>query len=182
MVPFDLYAHSGAGSGAERSAFHAPGDVVELDGIDGFFDQYFEGRREREIIHFVSVGSPGEWPTHLRAWLELPFFSAEIVENGHHWARAQLCEVSRLGEWSLSRDEPPVPLSQLSFPFAIPPNLHALAREAQTSGSAYWHSDAQHRRSLSEVTAIGALPGIDSTALWVFTTNAVPSYFARVTV
>jgi hypothetical protein len=191
MVSFDLYMQPIANGSAR------PGDVVELDGIDGFFDQYFEGREVGGIIRFASVSAPDKWPKGVEAMLELPFFSAEIVENYDVSGRVRLREVSTLGEWSLSRDEQPTGLEQLSFPVRMPAELASIVQQALTCGSAYWttrrvartvprispHSrDVHYWPSLSEVTAIGALGGVDSLGLWVLTTNALPNYFARVTV
>ena len=59
MVSFDLYPKPVANG----SSNPASGDVVDLDGIDGFFDEYFAGRENGDIIHFVNTGPPGEWPT-----------------------------------------------------------------------------------------------------------------------
>ena len=178
MVSFDLYPKAIA----DGSSHRASGDVVDLEGIDGFFDEYFAGRENGDIIHFVNTAPPGEWPTQFPALVDLPFFSAQIVENNYDWARVRLLEISTLGDWSLSRDERPGPLNQLSLPVTMPTDLVALIEQAQRRGFAYWHSGAEHWRSLSEVTAIGVLAGDDSLGLWVLTTNAAPSYFARVIV
>jgi hypothetical protein len=173
MLLFDLYSDLDGLSG------HKSGDMVELDGIDGFFDQYFAGRKEGATIQFVCM-KPRNSPTNVQQLLDLPFFTAEIVEDHYDWARARLNEISKLGDWSLGHCEPPSLLDQLSFPVPLPTDLAALIFQAQTSRSAFWHSSAQHRHSLNDVTAIGALADADNTALWILTTNATPSYFARV--
>jgi len=175
MVLFDLYAR------ADGLSRRAPGDIVELDGIDGFFDQYFAGLKTGDSIQFVHLGFPFQRPTDLHALLKLPFFRAEVVENHYDWARARLIQISTLGDWSLLQNEPPSPVSEVRFPVQMPTDVTALIRQAQTSGSACWHSGAQYWRSLSEVTAIGALAGVDSTGLWVLTTYAARSYYTRVT-
>ena len=181
MLTFDLYCAS-ADAGAESFSRRQPGDIIDLDGIDGFFDEYFGSLKNGDVIRFVSSGPLASWPTNLQGMLELPFVSAEIVENHEVRARARLIEISTLGDWSRSREEPATPLSQLSFPIPIPIDLPALLREAQPSGSSYWYSAAKFWRSLSEVTAVGALAGRASTSLWILTTNAMPNYFGRVTI
>ena len=179
MLTFDFY-YAGAGAGAENFSLGQPGEIVDLDGIDGFFDEYFSSRKIGDVIRFVSSGPPASWPTNLQSMLELPFVSAEIVENHGLWARARVLQISTLGGWSLGHEDPATPLSQLSFPIPMPFDLAALSREAQSSGSAYWFSAAKYWRSLSEVTAVGAMAGEASTSLWILTTNAMPNYFARV--
>jgi hypothetical protein len=114
-----------------------PGVTARLDGIDGFFDQYFEARQAGDLIRFV-VWPGGTYRTSSEpvALDHLPFVLARIVSTDVTWGDIEVLSVSTLGIWAkaLPRLRPPskdrlegVPVGALTRPVA--------------SGSAVWQRD-----------------------------------------
>jgi hypothetical protein len=77
-MKFDIYHPSDA---VEFRESLTVGAAIELDGIDGFFDQYFEDREPGELIRFVPIYVPQPFsfvPTEASAFDSLPVIEAVI--------------------------------------------------------------------------------------------------------
>jgi len=77
-MEFDIYH---PGDAVEFRESLAVGAAIELDGIDGFFDQYLEAREPGDLIRFVPIYVPQPFsfvPTEVSAFDSLPVIEAVI--------------------------------------------------------------------------------------------------------
>ena len=156
------------------------GAVVTLDGIDGFFDQYFEAARPGHTIRFaVLVGDPSDVPHSFRELEAMPFVTARVERCDALGGDVEVLSRTTLGAWcrsiELSTESPDALQSQV--PDAP---LHEVVVQASRDGSAYWRSGVTSWRSLGETSAVGAFRDDSAIRVVVIRTNAVPALVARV--
>lgn len=171
--PFDLYC-------AASAAPFREGAVVTLDGIDGFFDQYFDGVRPGETIRFaVLVGNPSDVPHSLQGLNAMPFVTARVESGDALGGDVEVLSLTTLGQWCRSVELTTQSLTELQLQVPDAP-LHDLVVQASRDGSAYWRSGVRYWRSLDETTAIGAFRDDSAIRVIVIHTNGVPALAARV--
>jgi hypothetical protein len=171
--PFDLYCTASA------EAFRE-GVVVTLDGIDGFFDQYFEAARPGQTIRFaVLVGDPSDVPHSLRELEAMPFVTARVQRCDPLGGDVEVLSRTTLGAWcraiELSTQSP----AEVQLQVSDAP-LHELVVQASRNGSAYWRSGVESWLSLDETSAVGAFRDDSAVRVIVIRTSAVPALVARV--
>lgn len=170
--PFDLYC-------APSAAPFREGAVITLDGIDGFFDQYFDAVRPGEIIRFaVLAGGVKAVPDSLQGLEAMPFVRACVKRCDATEGEVEVRSLSTLGEWSRSLQLRPQPLAALQRECQVP--LFPLVDRAARDGTAYWSSGATRWRSLGDTTAIGAFQEASGVRVVVIRTYAVPGLVAQV--
>jgi hypothetical protein len=170
---FDVYCTTSAPPFRERA-------VVALDGIDGFFDQYFEAARPGQIIRFaVLPGGPSAMPASIEGLQALPFVVARVERCDVTGGDVEVLSIATLGEWSRSVNLVSQPLEKLQAELPDAPLADLVARAAQ-DGSAYWRSGVAYWRSLNETTAVAALRDASGVRVTVICTNAVPGLVAQV--
>jgi hypothetical protein len=151
VTSFDLYSTSNAPLTPDQLR---PGQRLSLDGIDGFYDQYFEGRKRGEVIDFLV------WPYVLATpaiaaeeLATLPLVSAEVVEADALGGTVDVIRVHPFGAWL--RALPPqseVPIDELEATTKAP--VAALVAEASRAGSSAWKSNPRGWEILHQVTAV----------------------------
>ncbi len=171
--PFDLYCAASAEPFRE-------GAVVTLDGIDGFFDQYFEAARPGETIRFaVLVGNPSDVPHSIRELEAMPFVTARVVRCDAVGGDVEVLSRTTLGDWCRSIELATQSPTELQSQVPDAP-IHELAVQASRDGSAYWRSGVTYWRSLDETSAVGAFLDDSAIRVIVIHTNSVPALVARV--
>src|SRR5262245_22277573 len=97
VTEFDVYC-------PEPGLSLAAGGQVWLDGIDGFYDQYFHGRSAGENIQFLvfPYAPSGSGLTTANA-PELPFVTAAVIEAHPDTGLVDITEVLPFGAWLRSR-------------------------------------------------------------------------------
>jgi hypothetical protein len=151
VTTFDLYSSSYAPLTADQLR---PGQRLSLDGIDGFYDQYFEGRKPGEVIDFLV------WPYVLATpaiaaeeLATLPLVSAAVVEADTLGGTVEVIRVHPFGAWL--RTLPPqseVSIAELEATTKAP--VAALIAEASRAGSSAWKSNPRGWEILRQVTAV----------------------------
>jgi len=170
---FDVYCATSA------LQFHEHA-VVTLDGIDGFFDQYFEAVLPGQIIRFaVLPGGPSKMPGSMEGLHETPFVMARVERCDVTGGDVEVLSVSTLGDWSRSVSLTSQPLETVQLEVRDAPLAGLVARAAR-DGSAYWRSGVAYWRSLHETTAVAALRDASGVRVTVIYTNAVPGLVAQV--
>ena len=171
--PFDLYC-------APSAAPFREGAVITLDGIDGFFDQYFDAIRPGEIIRFaVLAGGVKAVPDSLQGLEAMPFVRARVKRCDETEGEVEVLSLSTLGAWSRSLQLSPQPLAALQQECPQIP-LHPLVDRAVHYGTAYWSSGTTRWRSSADTTAIGAFQETPGVRVVVIRTHAVPGLVAQV--
>lgn len=170
--PFDLFC-------APSAAPFREGAVVTLDGIDGFFDQYFDAVRPGEMLRFaVLAGGVKAVPDSLQGLEAMPFVRACVKRCDEAEGEVEVLSLSTLGEWSRSLELSPQPLAALQRECQVP--LFPLVDRATRYGTAYWSGGATRWRSLGETSAIGAFQEASGVRVVVIRTHAVPGLVAQV--
>lgn len=184
MASFDLYTFKYTQS---EFFFRRPVEKnteVWLDGIDGFYDQYFKGLQGigKEEIRFVPVESLTAIPDEPARFEALPFIEVQIQENLELRARALIKGVTTLGEWSRT-----IELAQNETLDSVPAHLQPtpevaaeLRRKTGQNGSALWKSAARYWKKPSEVSSYYMFTHKEGMRCIILTTNAVPSYLLSV--
>jgi len=142
METFDIYYFGNTESAPFFLQPVQPGTFVWLDGVDGFFDQYFDGRVD-EIIRFLAVRDQGA----LRdALVQLTLGQLLLIEgyvgvnNYSMRAEVEIRQVQHFQTWAEGCSLSPIPhLSQLALSYPLPLDiLTNLIREASQRGHASW--------------------------------------------
>ncbi len=163
----------------------SPGKKVWLDGIDGFFDQYF-GRCCPDQIRFVVLAikrSSGQFIPNTRDGFEaLPFIEARVVNREEVRGEVEITSVLTFGNWLTQLQlENDVRLSDL--PESLKPwhsTLVRLLEQASRTGWAIWKSSQEYWKNLDETSAIYVFETESEIRCAVLKTNAVPSFLFRV--
>ena len=170
---FDVYCATSAVQFREHA-------VVTLDGIDGFFDQYFEAVRPGQIIRFaVLPGGPSQVPASMEGLHAMPFVTARVERCERTGGDVEVLSVCALGEWSRSASLTSQPLETVQLELPDAPLADVVAQAAQ-DGSAYWRSGVAYWRSLNETTAVAAMRDTSGVRVIVIRTNGVPGFVAHV--
>jgi hypothetical protein len=146
---FDLYC-------ADSPDAFVPGAVVTLDGIDGFFDQYFDGIKAGHTIRFVVVRGPSGIPLSVQAAERLPFVTARVLRPGDIDGDVEVLSVATFGDWIRSVSPSPVTIEEVRAQVRDAP-VARLLRKAALHETALWRSGARHWRDLSETSLVLAL-------------------------
>ena len=110
---FDVYCATSAAHFRERA-------VVALDGIDGFFDQYFEAVRPGDLIRFAVLhGGPSSVPASIRELDALPFVIARVERCRATEGDVEILSLSTLGQWSRAVQLSTQPMSELRQEFRM---------------------------------------------------------------
>jgi hypothetical protein len=180
MYQFDLYSF---GDTESESFFIQPfqvGQTVWLDGVDGFFDQYFDS--VDEAISFVAIRSgPASLPTDSMSFAQLPFIQATIRTNHSIRAEVEITSVQPLQAWMLTVPLPTVTLVN---------TLSALYRPAQTiierlisslpnSENALWTSSALFWSGRNDISAVYMVRTEHDVRCIILKSNDVPSVLLR---
>ena len=154
MEYFDLYRYGGTDSAAFFNKPINVGEKVWLDGIDGFFDQYFD--QPPELIRFVAVDNPLALPRSQADFEALPFLEAKVLTHQTLGGEVQVVRASTLGQWARAIPLPTeLRLSDLSL--ANQPShevFDSLFHKAKLDQWAIWTTTAKHRKSLEDTSAI----------------------------
>jgi hypothetical protein len=170
---FDLYA-------ARADEVFRTGEVVTLDSIDGFYDQYFEAVAAGDTIRFVVlVGGPSEFPGSADEVQRMTFVTARVVRGGAVAGEVLIESVSTLGEWVRSIELQAEPPSLLEAHEQIAPLARIIAA-AHRDGVGFWWSAARHWTHLDETSAVLAITHAGRLRVVVLRTNASSSWVAEV--
>lgn len=152
-----------------------------LDGIDGFFDQFFEICRltKQETIRFLIL-SDGltSIPKDIKLFRNMPIIEAKIIENRGLSAVVSIISKSSLFHWASN-----VPLSELEEVYTLPEQLHPaseLIYEAKIHGQALWVSKDKYWKNLDDVSAKYIFKTHETLRYIVIRTNATPSYLGAI--
>jgi hypothetical protein len=170
---FDMY------SARPDEVFHR-GDVMTLDGIDGFYDQYFEAAAPGEAIRFVVlVNGPSAFPASSDETQRMTFVTARVLRSDVIAGDVLVESVSTLGEWMRSVELPVEPVSNLGAQEEIS-QLTSTIAAARRDGIGFWRSGARYWRRLDETSAILAVSHAERLRVVVLRTNASWSWVAEV--
>jgi hypothetical protein len=169
---FDLYC-------ADSADVFVPGAVVTLDGIDGFFDQYFDGITVGTTIRFVIVRGPSGMPASAEAAERLPFVIARVLRPGDIDGDVEVLSVATFGEWIRSMSPSPVTIEEVGAQVRDAP-VARLVKKAVLQGTALWRSGARHWRDLSETSLVLALQIGARVRVAVLRTNGGAGFVADV--
>jgi hypothetical protein len=173
---FDVYF---AGSGIAPGSL-AVGQRVRLDGIDGFFDEYFAGLVPGELIRFLVYphrqGAVGVTTAEVA---ELPLVSARIIAADMIGGTVEVIEAIPFAAWLHG-----LPAQVIVGAGELREMTHApiedLLAEAKRAGTALWVNTATRIRDLNHVTAVYAQAEGEPVRVAVLRTNAVPGSVADV--
>lgn len=172
--PFDLYCTASA-------ELFRKGAIVTLDGIDGFFDQYFEAARPGDTIRFaVLVGNPSDVPHSIRELEAMPFVTARVERCDARGGDVEVLSRTTLGDWCRSIELATQSPTELQMQVHDAP-VDELVAQASRDGSAYRRSGVKYWRPLDETSAVGAFRDGSAVRVIVIHTNGVPAFVARAT-
>jgi hypothetical protein len=142
METFDIYYFGTTESESFFLQAIERGTSVWLDGVNGFFDQYFDGRLD-EIIRFLAVRDQDTLRDALAQHTlgQLPLIEAYIgVNNFSIRAEVEIRQVHDFQTWAEACSLSPIPdLSQLALGYPLPVDVVAnLIQEARQRGNASW--------------------------------------------
>jgi hypothetical protein len=169
---FDLYC------AASADAF-VPGAVVTLDGIDGFFDQHFDGIKPGTTIRFVIVRGPSGIPLSTEAAEGLPFVTAVVLQSSEIDGDVEVVSVATFGGWMRSLSPSPVTIEEIEAQVQDAP-VAGLVKEAALHEKAFWRSGARYWRNLSETSLVWAVRVGPRVRLAVLRTNGGAGFIADV--
>ena len=170
---FDLYS-------ARADEVFRAGDVVTLDSIDGFYDQYFDAVAPGDMIRFVVlVGGPFEFPGSAEEVERMTFVTARVVRGGAVAGDVLIESVSTLGEWIRSVELQTEPISGLEAQGPIPSLEHTLAA-ARLHGVGFWRSPERNWKRLDETSAVLVITHARHLRVVVLRTNASSSWAAEI--
>lgn len=170
---FDLYA-------ARADEVFRPGEVVTLDSIDGFYDQYFEAVTPGDTIRFVVlVGGPAEFPRSSDEVQRMAFVTARVVLGGAVDGEVLVESVSTLGEWVRWVELRAEPISRVEAQAQIP-SLASTIAAASRDGVGLWRSPALYWKHLDETSAVLAFTHTERVRVVVLRTNASSSWVAEI--
>ena len=156
------------------------GSVVTLDGVDGFFDQYFDSCRPGDAIRFLVLGdglaSTPESASKLDA---LPLVEGRVTRCGPADGAVEILRVTSFGKWLRSVPVESISAGQIE---ALCPGVPVsdLIDRAAREGTAYWRSGAPNWRSLAATTAVLVCSDSSRTRLAVIRTNGAPGVVAGI--
>jgi hypothetical protein len=167
---FDLYC-------ADSAVAFVPGAVVTLDGIDGFFDQYFDGIKAGHTIRFVVVRGPSGIPLSVEAAERLPFVTARVLRPGDIDGDVEVLSVATFGGWIRSVPPSSMPIEEIQAQVRDAP-VARLVKKAASQGTAFWRSGARYWRDLSETSLVLALRMGSRVRVAVLRTNGGAGFVA----
>lgn len=180
MASFDIYTYKYTESEHFFRKSVEKEKKVWLDGIDGFYDQYFSRLQGigKEDIRFVPIESPTAIPSDIAQLENLSVIDAQIIESHEFRAQVLIKDVQTLGHWARATDLPKYEtVSSIPQNFHIPKGLSTeLMEKVKVSGNALWKSDIRYWKKPSEVSAIYVFSHNECLRCLILTTNAVPSY------
>jgi hypothetical protein len=156
------------------------GAVITLDGVDGFFDQYFDGLEPGELLRFVVLaGGPSAIPETAAQLELLPFIEARVRRCDATDGEVEILTCTNLGKWLRSLELDSMPSKQLQVLVPDAPIVELLSR-ASREGEAYWKRGARYWRKLDETTAVLAHASQSGTRVVLIRTNGTPALVTRV--
>jgi len=178
-IEFYLYCYDGTDTRELADGSVHIDSVLQLDGHDGFYDQYFEGLKSTstKTIRFLAIPSPASIPDDAILFERLLMLEATIISNYETWAEVRVDSIFRLGTWI--REAHLTPSSPQLFPVqlrSIKERQEELLRRAIEAGSALWVKPTPYWTSLSEISALYAIRHEEQIRWIVLTTNAEPSF------
>jgi hypothetical protein len=180
MEFFDLYCYGGTDNAAFFNSPINVGEKVWLDGIDGFFDQYFDN--PSELIRFVAVDNPLVLPSTQGEFEALPLLEARVLTSQPLGGEVQIVRSLTLGQWARAIQLPTeTRLSDL--PLVYQPSqevFDSLFHKAKLDQWAIWTTTAKHWKSLEDTSAICVFVTETDTRGIILKTNAVPALLFRV--
>jgi len=145
------------------------GATIELDGIDGFFDQYFDARSPGEVIHFIPTFPTNRTDLDLILLVEARITSSDLISG-----TVVVDSISPFVSWMTN-----LPADALSDrdPYDEVDALLTLIPEYQTHEPFFWlrpQEERSHRRR-TEVNALLGIPISNEVRIAAFTSNATSS-------
>jgi hypothetical protein len=170
---FDLYCAPSAEPFRE-------GAVLTLDGIDGFFDQYFQDMATGTVIRFVVlVGGLSGVPRSIGELYSMPFVTARVDRSDEVSGDVEVLSRTTLGEWCHTLELIPVSVGDLPQELPGAPIRRSVA-QASRKDSAFWRSGAKYWTSISDTSAVASVKEESGILVIVLKTHGVPSLVARV--
>jgi hypothetical protein len=169
---FDLYC-------ADSAEAFVPGAAVSLDGIDGFFDQYFDAIEAGHTIRFVVVRGPAGIPLSVEAAERLPFVTARVLRPRDIDGDVEVLSVAPFGDWIRSVSLSSVTIEEVRAQVRDAP-VARLVKKAALQGTALWRSGARHWRDLSETSLVLAFRIGSRVRVAVLRTNGGAGFVAEV--
>ena len=182
MVEFDYYAY-GMAVPAFNPAVNV-GTEAWMDGCDGFYDQYFEGKHVDVLIRFVAVPGTGiSLAKTSVAFQQVPLIEARLLENQRACARVRIESRTELGLWAREQTiTEATSLDQLTMLSADERKTVERVRDAALpNGESLWVSPAtfwDYRRWF-ELTAAYAFVHRRELRCILLATNSTPSLLVR---
>ena len=156
------------------------GAVITLNGVDGFFDQYFSALEPGKVIRFVILaGGPSAFPKTASQLEALPFIEAQVRRCDVTDGEVEILSCTSLGKWLRSLDLDSMSSMQLQMLAPDAPIVELLARTSR-EGEAYWTRGTRYWRKLDETTAVLTHADRPGTRAVVIRTNATPALVTRV--
>ncbi len=154
------------------------GAVVELDGIDGFFDQYFEARSPGDVIRFLPIDCPQPFsfvPSNISDFDSIPIIEAEIKSCSEISGTVVLQSIEPFAVWMRA-----LPMGSLRDGEKIEEidSILDSIPEYSDYSQFYWHRTPEEisRRRVSGVNALYGIPHHNAFRIAVLTSNMLPSW------
>jgi len=182
MAEFVLYSYSSGEPLAAAFQRHIePGETFNLDGIDGFHDQFFDGYSASggDTIRFVPVEAPRWASLDAPETLErLPVIEATILNCSTLGGLVRVDRVEALGHWARE-----VPLGSEEVWSAIPtvarpPDVvqRNLVQSLMLGEPALWRSGPHSWRDPNRLTTIYLFKAGEQARCLILTENGSSSY------
>ena len=165
-MEFDIYY---PGDSIEFQNLLHVGTIVELDGIDGFFDQYFEARSQGDVIHFIP-----SFPTDPTTFDTLPLIEASISSSNSISGTVEIRSITPFKAWMMGLPDDSVTHTD---PYGEVESLLPLIPEYRANAQFYWqrpHEEKRRRRS-PLVNALLGIPTPKGFRLAALTSNELSS-------
>jgi len=127
------------------------GATIDLDGIDGFFDQYFEVKSPGEVIHFIP-----SFPTDRAEFVSLPLIEASILSRNSISGTVIVSSITSFETWMMELPDDSV--SETDPYSEVDPILNDIPA-FETHRTFYWLRP-QEKSSRPHDFAVNALLGI----------------------
>jgi hypothetical protein len=170
---FDLYC-------SPRERGFRPGQTVTLDGVDGFFDQYFQGVHPGDTVRFaVVVAGPEGIPTSVGALESIPFVTARVLRSGDIVGEVEILSSVPFVDWMRSLTLDPEPLEALQAELSAVP-LSQLVEMSARTGAALWATNERRWRTASDISMVYVERRTPGLRIAVMRTNASPGFVTHV--
>jgi len=156
-----------------------PGAVVELDGCDGFFDQYFDGCPDQ--IRFIVLNT-AIIPDTQASFETLPFIEAKVRKRNHAGANVEILNLQSFGTWATEVRLPKeTAMNELPQAYQLPKQVFLdLVNQAGKQNWAIWKARGKNWHDQDHANAICVFTTPTDMRCIIFADNAAPSLLFRI--